>query len=227
MIVDAGLPRTGRARTRLRPQAPGDSIRSSNGTNVTNKDAYNAADTFLKALDAAPMGAGTVLKDQASKGWMETSVLRALAKLDAAAYHCSTVAHLVESAHEKAQTFAGPVEYPSVTKLKPTKMTVAGTFSVQEIAFGIDAFLAAARAGIDFGGTILALHLGMNRRTSISKVLEFLKKAPKPPFAFLLPWVPRIENLKAYRDECVHYRALRLGDHPKPAIDDHLKTGQR
>jgi hypothetical protein len=176
---------------------------------VTNKDAFNAADTFLKALDAAPTGAETVLKDQASKGWMETSVLRALAKLDAASYHCSTVAHLVESAHEKAQTLAGPVEYPSVTKLKPTKMTVAGTFSVQEIAFEIDAFLAAARASIDFGGTVLALHLGMNRRTSISRVLEFLKKAPKPPFAFLLPWVPWIENLKAYRDECVHYRALR------------------
>jgi hypothetical protein len=88
-------------------------------------------------------------------------------------------------------------------------MTVAGTFSVQEIAFEIDAFLAAARASIDFGGTVLALHLGMNRRTSISKVLDFLKKAPKPPFAFLLPWAPWIESLKAYRDECVHYRALR------------------
>ena len=176
---------------------------------MTNKDVHDAADTFLKALDAAPTGAGTVLKDQASKDWMETSVLRALAKVDAAAYHCSTVAHLVESAHEKAKTLAGPVEYPSISKLIPTKMTVAGTFSVQEIAFETDAFLAAARASIDFGGTVLALHLGMNRRTSISKVLDFLKKAPKPPFAFLLAWAPWIESLKAYRDECVHYRALR------------------
>jgi hypothetical protein len=83
-----------------------------NGTNVTSKDVYNAGDTFLRALDAAPTGAGTVLKDSASKDWMETSVLRALAKLDAAAYHCSTVAHLIESAHEKAKTLAGPVEYP-------------------------------------------------------------------------------------------------------------------
>lgn len=177
--------------------------------NVTNKESYNAADKLLKVLDGAPMGAGTVLKDQASKDWMETSVLRALAKHDAAAYHCSTVARLVGSAHEKAKALANPAEYPPASKLKPTKMRVAGAFSVQETAFEIDAFLAAGRASIDFAGTVLALHLGMNRRTSISKVLEFLKKQPQPPFGFLLMWAPWIESLKAYRDECVHYRALR------------------
>lgn len=122
---------------------------------MTSKDVYNSAENFLKTLDAAPTGGGTVLKDQASKDWMETSVLRALAKLDAAAYHCSTVARLVEGAHEKAKTIAGPVEHPPSPKLKPTKMIVSGTFSVQEIAFEIDAFLAASRASIDFGGTVL------------------------------------------------------------------------
>ena len=179
------------------------------GAKVTSRDVYNAADIFLKALDAAPTGARTVLKDQASKDWMETSVLRALAKLDAAAYHCSTVARLIESAHDEAKALAGPVEYPSTANLKPTKMTVAGAFSVQEVAFEIDAFLAAARASIDFGGTLIALHLGMNRRTSISKVLDFLNKTPKAAFASLLLRAPWIESLKAYRDECVHYRALR------------------
>ena len=176
---------------------------------MTSKDVYNSAEKFLKTLDAAPTGGGTVLRDQSSKDWMETSVLRALAKLDAAAYHCATVARLVESAHEKAKTIAGPLELPPSPKLKPTKMSVSGTFSVQEIAFEIDAFLAASRASIDFGGSVLALHLGMNRRTSISKVLEFLTKTPKPPFAFLLAWTSWIESLKTYRDECVHYRALR------------------
>jgi hypothetical protein len=139
---------------------------------VTSKDVYNSAENFLKTLDAAPTGGGTVLKDQASKDWMETSVLRAITKLDAAAYHSSTVARLVESAHEKAKTIAGPFELPTSRKLRPTKMSVSGTFSVQEIVFEIDAFLAASRASIDFGGTVLALHLGMNRRTSISKVLS-------------------------------------------------------
>jgi hypothetical protein len=84
---------------------------------VTSKDVYNSAENFLKTLDAAPTGGGTVLRDQASKDWMETSVLRALAKLDAA-YHCSTVARLVEGAHEKAKTIAGPVEHPPSPKLK-------------------------------------------------------------------------------------------------------------
>jgi hypothetical protein len=180
-----------------------------NDANLTNKDVFNAADKFLKALDASPTGSGTVLKDHASKDWMETSVLRALSKLDAASYHCSNVTRLVQGAHEKAKALTGAMEYPTKTKLKPTKIRVAGTFTAQEIAFEIDAFLAAARASIDLGGAVLALHLGMNRRTSIIEVLKSIKKAPKSPFAILLEWAPWIEVLKKYRDECVHYRALR------------------
>ncbi len=89
---------------------------------------------------------------------------------------------------EKAKIIAGAVELPPTPELKPTKMSVSGTFSVQEITFEIDDFLAASRASVDFGGTVFALHLGMNRRTSITKVLESLAKAPEPPFAFLLAW---------------------------------------
>jgi hypothetical protein len=176
---------------------------------MTDKDVFNAAEIFLKALDAAPMGTGTILKDRASKDWMETSVLRAISKLDAASYHCANVARLVQDAHEKAETLAGRVEHPTQAKSQPTAMSVSGTFFVQEIAFEIDAFLAAARASTDFGGTVVALPLGMHGRTSITRVLESIEKAPKSLFAFLLAWTAWIEILKRFRDECVHYRALR------------------
>src|ERR1700730_4959822 len=66
---------------------------------VTNEDVYKAADIFLKALDAAPIGTGAMLKDVASKNRMETLALRAVSKLYAASYHCSNVARLVQRAH--------------------------------------------------------------------------------------------------------------------------------
>ena len=61
---------------------------------VTDKDVFNAAEIFLNALDAAQTGTGTILKDLASKEWMETSVLRAMSKLDAAS---STARMLLDS----------------------------------------------------------------------------------------------------------------------------------
>lgn len=81
---------------------------------------------------------------------------------------------------------------------------------MQEIAFEIDAVLAASRASIDFGGRVIALHLGMDKKTSIKKVLESIEIAPKPLFAFLIESAAWIEVLKKYRDECAHYRALRV-----------------
>jgi hypothetical protein len=85
---------------------------------VTNKDVFNAAEIFLKALDAAATGPGTIFNEVASKDWMETSVLRAISKLDAASYHYSNVARLVQSSHEKAETLAGQVDYhPTGSKL--------------------------------------------------------------------------------------------------------------
>lgn len=177
---------------------------------LTSGDVYKAADGLLKALDSAPTGTGTVLKNQASKDWMETSVLRALGKLDAASYHCSNVARAVQKAHEKTTEFAKLAKCSNKDKLGPDAVGVACMFSVREIAFEIDAFLAAARSSIDFGGAIPALHLGMDRRTSITRVLKLLHKAPRSSFDFLLAWMPWVEVLKRYRDECVHYRVLRM-----------------
>jgi len=136
-------------------------------------------------------------------------VLRALGKLDAATYHCSNLASRVQSSHKNAKTLAGKLGDPANAKVQPDMTRVSGVFSVREIAFEIDAFLAAARASIDFGGTLLALHLGMNGRTSITRVLQSVEKSPMGGFAFLLGWAPWIEALKRYRDECVHYRTLR------------------
>ena len=176
---------------------------------MTNKDVYSAAEIFLKALDAAPTGTGAILKDVPSKNWMETSVLRAISKLDAASYHYSNVARLVQSAHEKSETLAGGLKHPTNTTFQATA-SASGTFFVQEIAFEIDALLAAARASIDFGGNVVARHLvGMDGRTGIKPVLKSIKKAPNSFFSFLLGWEAWIESLKKYRDECVHYRALR------------------
>jgi hypothetical protein len=55
---------------------------------------------------------------------------------------------------------------------------------------------------------IIALHLGMSRRTGIKTILDSLAKNANPSLAFVLEQRPWIENLKAYGDECVHYRSL-------------------
>jgi hypothetical protein len=185
---------------------------------VTNEDVYSAAKIFLKALDAAPMGTGAILKDDASKDRLETLVLRAISKLYAASYHCSNVARLVQSAHEEAKALASALKHPTNTDFQTAARSIGaveilqgarGTFPVQEIAFEIDAFLAASRASIDFGGRVVGLHLGMDEKTSIRSVLKSIKKAPKSLFAFLLGWGTWIEVLRNYRNECVHYRALQ------------------
>lgn len=88
--------------------------------------------------------------------------------------------------------------------------THAGVAAASDFAYEVDALLSAIRSSIDFGGRILALHLGMDKRTSISDVLKLVKKSANHPFAFLLAWVPWIEEVKHYRDQCTHYRTLRL-----------------
>ena len=174
---------------------------------MKNADAYNAADRLLAAMDGAPVGdLDTVFKDQTAKDWMETSVHRALDKLDAASYHASNVAHLVDGTCELAAKFAGDLEKSDLPK--NVTFHTSGLYPARNVGYEVDAFLAATRASIDFGGSILALHLGMHGRTGITRVLESLKKASPPPFSFLLAWAPWIENLKQYRDECVHYRTL-------------------
>ena len=137
---------------------------------MTSEDVYSAADIFLKALDAAPIGTGAILKEVASKDRMETLVLRAISKLYAASYHCSNVARLVQSAHEEAKALARALKHPTNAEFQTTARSIGageilqgakGAFPVQEIAFEIDAFLAASRGSIDFGGRVVGLHLGI------------------------------------------------------------------
>ena len=79
-----------------------------------------------------------------------------------------------------------------------------------EIAYELDAFLAAARSCIDFISGMLALHIeGMNRRTGSTSLLKKLK--PTSPFSRLLTrWQNWIGEVKEYRDECVHYRTIHM-----------------
>jgi len=81
-----------------------------------------------------------------------------------------------------------------------------------EIAFELDAFLAASRSCIDFISGMLALHIkGMNRRTSITSLLQMANKNPVAPFSgLLIKWQKWIEQLKEYRDECVHYQTIYM-----------------
>jgi hypothetical protein len=174
---------------------------------MTHDDVFHASDAFLHSLDGAIIGSGTIFKDTVTKEWMETAVLRAFAKIEAAEYHASNVARRVVQKHEKLKPSPGLTA--SDEKPKGTVVRVQGTFPVQEIAYEIDAFLAAARAAIDFLANILALHLGMNHRSGISSVRKHLKKFAHSPFTFLLDYEEWIDSLKDYRDECVHYRALR------------------
>jgi hypothetical protein len=175
---------------------------------VTRRAVYKAGDLFLRALDDASPTAGSVLKDQTSKDWMETSVLRALTRLDAAAYHHANIERLVKTGIDTVAKRPVTTKHSAEAELG-SEMRTAGTFSVQEIAFEVEAFLAATRSCIDFGGSLLALHLGMNRRTSITKILDFVNSKSSPPFGFLPSWAPWIESVKEYRDECVHFRTLR------------------
>lgn len=164
-----------------------------------------AADAFLMAMDDAPLG--TIFKDQTTKDWMETSVHRALTKLQAAAYHCLNVDRLLKNAHAMATARTRSGNSPGVPK--PGTTRTSGTFPVSEVAYEIDAFLASARASVDFSANIIALHLGMNRRTGVTTVLDCLEKTPNSPFTFVLRERAWITVLKTYRDECVHFRTLR------------------
>lgn len=175
---------------------------------MKNKKIHKAADAFLRTIDAAPIGSGTVLKDDTRKEWMETSAHRALGKLEAATYHSENVSRLVEETRKnvKAPSIDGTLEMGAGVN---ATMRRTSMFPVQEIAYEIEAFLAASRAAVDFIANIIALHLGMTRRTGVTTVVEWLTKNANPSLAFMLERRSWIEHLKAYRDECVHYRTIR------------------
>ena len=173
---------------------------------ATDKE-LNAASAFLQALDAAPFVG--LLKNQEAKDWMETLVLRAFRKLEAAQHHHTNIRRLIRRNKRQFEKQVKAFNHDPGGLLNASS-THAGVFPASDLAHELDAFLAAMRSSIDFGGRVLALHLGMDKKTSISDVLKAAKKCPNPPFAFLLAWAPWIEKVKQYRDQCTHYRTLRL-----------------
>ena len=79
-----------------------------------------------------------------------------------------------------------------------------------QIAFELDAFLAATRACVDFVSAMLALHIkGMNRRTGSTSLLKKVGPNSTAPFSHLLTkWKGWIDEMKEYRDECIHYQTI-------------------
>jgi hypothetical protein len=167
-----------------------------------------ASEAFLKALDDAPLEG--ILKDQKAKEWLETLVLRAFKKLGAARYHDTNLRTLVRSNEQRLKQHAMETERHPEGFSTNTTSTHAEVVPAIDIAYELDALLSAIRSSIDFGGRVLGLHLGMDHKTSITKVLNVVKKASSHPFAFLLSWEPWIEGVQHYRDECTHYRTLHL-----------------
>lgn len=140
-------------------------------------------------------------RDELGMQWMHSCIVRAIRKLAATEYHCANIDAEVQRSHDfaerSAQTFG---------------MTSGGMFAFEEkvkIAYELDAFLAAARACIDFIAGMLSLHLRLDRRTSITSLLVRAERKPTAAFSSLLTkWKEWIELVKKYRDECIHYRAI-------------------
>jgi hypothetical protein len=166
---------------------------------------YEQADQLLDVLDQAPVGtSGALFTNNFAKQWMESCIIRAVKKLQAAEYHhaniCSEIQDLHKSARQAARSFKGT----------PGKMFTRG--EKDQIAFELDAFLAATRACVDFVSAMLALHIkGMNRRTGSTRLLKKLKTNPTAPFGRLLTkWKEWIQEVREYRDECIHYQTIYL-----------------
>ena len=147
---------------------------------------------------------GALFKDNLARQWMESCIIRALKKLQAAEYHHANIRSeardLYKAARQAARTFRGT----------HGKMFARG--EKDQIAFELDAFLAATRASIDFVSAMLALHVkGMNRRTGSTRLLKKLETNPTSPFRRLFKeWQEWIEEVKEYRDECIHYQTIYM-----------------
>lgn len=62
---------------------------------------------------------------------------------------------------------------------------------------------------------------GMNRRTSITTLLERAEREPAASFSSLLTrWKEWVELVKEYRDECIHYRAIEATGGYKVDVKD-------
>jgi hypothetical protein len=162
---------------------------------------YEQADALLDVLHKAPVGTpGALFSQVCAKEWMESCVVRAVKKLQAAEYHRANIDSKIQDLHRKAEETARE-GYTSLVRSE-----------YDSVAFELDAFLAAARSCIDFISGMLALHFeGMNRRTSIATLLNKADKHPTAPFSgLLMEWRVWIEQVRNYRDECVHYRTIHM-----------------
>jgi hypothetical protein len=164
---------------------------------------FEQADQVLLALHEAPVGAsGALFRDDLGKQWMQSCIICAVRRLKAAEYHCANIDAEIQRSRELAEQSA------QTSGMTPGVMVVFG--EKEEIAYELDAFLAAARSCVDFIAGMLSLHLrGMSRRTSIARLLERAKREAAASFSSLLTrWKEWIELVKKYRDECIHYRAI-------------------
>jgi hypothetical protein len=170
---------------------------------------FAQADQVLLALYAAPVDASALFRDELGRQWMRSCIARAIRKLQAAEYHCENLRAKIQSYRELAE--------------QSTQVNgIAAFYEQEEIAYELDAFLAAARGCIDFISAMLSLHLrGMSRRASITTLLKRAENEPTAAFSSLLTrWKQWIELLKEYRDECVHYRAIEAtGDYKVTVVD--------
>jgi hypothetical protein len=135
-------------------------------------NAFEQADQVLLALSEAPVGAsGALFRDELGKQWMQSCIIRACRKLQAAEYHCANINAEIQRSRELGEHSANT-----------SGMTHGGMFmfgAKEQIAYELDAFLAAARGCIDFIAGMLSLHLrGMSRRTSITRLLERAEREP-------------------------------------------------
>ena len=166
---------------------------------------YELADELLDVLNRAPVGTFEALfKNELARQWMESCIIRAVKKLQAAEYHHANIESAIRDLHKAGRRAA--------QSFKGTHGKTFGRGEKDDIAFELDAFLAASRSCIDFISGMLALHInGMNRRTSITSLLQMANKDSAAPFSGLLKkWQKWIEQLKEYRDECVHYQTIYM-----------------
>lgn len=175
-------------------------------------DNFEKVAVVLTVLDKAPIGTPNALfQHQSGKDWMETSLLRALGKLKAAEYHVANIRRHIDELHKVAEEAARSLESTTQTTFgTAASATMLSRTEQNQIAYELDAFLAAGRACIDFVASMFALYVGMNRRTGVTKLLK-MHGNPGFPFGVLLSkWQKWIEDIKEYRDECIHYRTIRM-----------------
>lgn len=173
------------------------------GWNGPQLNTYEQADRLLNVLDQAPVGtSGAFFTNNLAKQWMESCIIRAVKKLQAAEYHHANIYSEIQDLHKTARRGA--------RSFKGTQGKMSTRVEKDQIAFELDAFLAATRACVDFVSAMLALHFkGMNRRTGSTRLLKKLETNPTAPFNRLLEkWKEWIEEVKEYRDECIHYQTI-------------------